>query len=107
MNSNNLNNRHSFSWLAEEIGRNSTGRTRDGQPPPKVQHLDIPRLPVDFFSERAILHGKHLRALQIGELLGSAARAAVAAVGRVVVWLRGHSAGSNADGPKHDQRKAA
>ena len=66
-----LNNRTSFSWLADEI---RASRTRKAEHEDKEVYF-IPRLDHEVI-ERAMLKGKKLRALQFGEYLGSAAKAA-------------------------------
>ena len=99
MNSELLYTDSSFGWLANEI--NIAQVRRDAEVPaqdraelPALDRTEVPaqvkvlpfeevRLPADFSVDRAILKAKHLRALQLGEFLGSFARSLSDSISRI------------------------
>ena len=105
-----LYNASSFDWLAKEIRRGQARRKkggedhRNGQVP---ERLEVLRLPVDFASEAAMLKAKHLRALTLGEYLGSAARALVQAIETFAGWLNGNTRDAERVKRFEEHRKAA
>jgi len=87
----NLNTNTSFSWLAREIVQ-----SREAASLRDASRLIPSRLPADFSADDAILKGRRLRALYLGGLLGSGAKAVFKAIASVVGGLMGRSGGDEA-----------
>ncbi len=82
----------SFSWLAREVFRSrEAGSIRGATPVREAPRLQPQRLPVDFSSDVAILKGRQLRALYLGELLGSGVKAVSEAITAVAGKLLGRT----------------
>ena len=61
----------SFSWLAKEVRRARDQRAEQkNQPTPTLSEISVEEI------ERGLLKAKELRALQLGQMLGSAVRSA-------------------------------
>lgn len=108
----------SFSWLANEIHiaqvqrdavrpaqdkakrQVRNGAERQAVPPAqeKSRRFEEVRIPAGFSVDQALLNARHLRALQLGEYLGSFAKAISDSISRMGRGLIGSRKGSRAEG---------
>lgn len=102
MNTIKLNDRTSYSWLADDIRRSRGGKSR---PSVAVKRLSVPRLPADFSPDNIILEARQLRALHLGELLGRGARAAAKVVSAAFDRVFGDSSGAKAARETHEVKQ--